>query len=150
MFGVQTVLPAILQIPNTCSNTSSTSNTSSSIGYHRVFSSPWAPHIEIEEKHFQISRVITRWARQSSTQIVDQFQLVLLTIILFLSCDDTTSLDHNQKAKIEQIQLKYILMFQRYLKVVHPKEANRKFVGGLMLLHHSKELEQLHRLRLPF
>ena len=141
--GVQTMLAALQHIPNNCSNSTGT-------GYHKVFSSPWAPHIEVEEKHYEISQAITRWARPTSSQTVDHFQLMLLTMIIFLSCDDVTCFDDLQKSKVEKIQLKYILLFHRYLKGVHPKEASAKFIGGLMLLHHSKELQQLHKLRLPF
>jgi hypothetical protein len=75
--------------------------------------------------------------------------MALLTIIILLSCEDTGFVAE-QKSRIENIQLKYILMYQRYLKHAYPKEANAKFVGGLMLLHHSKELCYLHSMRLPF
>jgi hypothetical protein len=35
------------------------------------------------------------------------------------------------------------------LKSLYPNEANAKFAGGLMLLHYSKELCEMHSLRLP-
>jgi len=118
--------------------------------YDIVYSSPWAPHVEIEEKHRQITRAIKRWARSSSgSDSIDKNQSSLLSIIILLSCDDDMGFSKEQKEKIHQLQMKYILMYQRYLKMAYPQEANAKFVGGLMLLHHTKELCQMNSLRLP-
>ena len=138
--GVHNVLPAIQQL-NTFQN-------SVTEGYSAVFSSPWAPHIDIEEKHYEITTAINRWARTGDRKL-DKFQMVLLTIIILLSCEDTGFVGE-QKSRIEKLQMKYIIMYQRYLKHACPKEAKAKFVGGLMLLHHSKELFNLNSMRLPF
>ncbi len=43
-----------------------------------------------------------------------------------------------RKSKVENLQTEYFLMYRQYLKHAYSKEANTQFVGGLMLLHHSK------------
>ncbi len=139
--GVATILPILQQFQ--------VSNISNDDRYNNVFSSPWAPHIDIEDQHHQITQAIKRWARSGTAKGYDQIQSVLLSIIIFLSCEDEMSLERQQKAKIEKLQMKYILLYQRYLKSSYPREANAKFVGGLMLLHYSKELCKMHSLRLP-
>jgi hypothetical protein len=140
--GVSNILPVLQQIP--------VSKAPKSDAYDIVYSSPWAPHVEIEEKHRQITRAIKRWARSSSTHdSIDKYQSILLSIIILLSCEDDLDLSKEQKEKIHQLQMKYILMYQRYLKAAYPQEANAKFVGGLMLLHHTKELCEMNSLRLP-
>jgi len=139
--GVATILPVLQQIQ--------VSNVAKFDGYSKVFSSPWAPHIEIEERHLQITRAINRWSRSGAGQRRDRIQSVLLSIIILLSLEDEMGFDEQQKAKIEKLQIKYILIYQRYLKSKYPMEANGKFAGGLMLLHYSKELCNMHSLRLP-
>ncbi len=140
--GVSNILPVLQQIQ--------VSNVPKFDAYDIVYSSPWAPHVEIEEKHRQITRAIKRWARSSSgSDSIDKNQSILLSIIILLSCDDDMGFSKEQKEKIHQLQMKYILMYQRYLKMAYPQEANAKFVGGLMLLHHTKELCQMNSLRLP-
>lgn len=74
--------------------------------------------------------------------------MVILTMVLLLSCDEI-QIDPDRKSRIESLQMKYILMYQRYLKWAYPKESNVKFACGLMLLHHAKELEHYHSQRLP-
>ncbi len=140
--GVSNILPVLQQIQ--------VSKVPQFDAYDIVYSSPWAPHVEIEEKHRQITRAIKRWARSSSgSDSIDKNQSILLSIIILLSCDDDMGFSKEQKEKIHQLQMKYILMYQRYLKMAYPQEANAKFVGGLMLLHHTKELCQMNSLRLP-
>ncbi len=139
--GVSNILPVIQQFQ--------ASHIFNADVYNNLFSSPWAPHIDIEDQHRQITQAINRWARSRADEGRDQIQSVLLSIIIFLSSEDETAFDNQQKAKIERLQMKYILLFQRYLKSKYPKEANAKFVGGLMLLHYSKELCEMHSLRLP-
>jgi len=78
----------------------------------------------------------------------DILQLMLLNMMIFLSTEDT-NFDANQKAKIEALQLKYTLMYHRYLKWAHPKDCKIKFVGGLMLLQQAKQLCELSSMRLP-
>ena len=117
-------------------------------GYKVVFASPWAAHADIETKHLEISKSIWRWSRNPSDQLLDYCQMVILSLILLLITEDT-GLDPGQKARVEELQLKYILMYQRYLKWAYPKESNFRLTGGLMLLHHAKELELFHSLGLP-
>ena len=71
-------------------------------------------------------------------------------MILLLSSEDL-DLTQEQKSQIEENQFKYITMLHRYLKYTYDvNEANTKFAGGLMILHHAKELYRMHALRLPF
>ncbi len=83
-------------------------------------------------------------------QVSDQIQLTLVQMILLLSTEDAENLTLEQKSRIEQSQLKYIIMLHRYLKSFYRTEANSKFAGSLMVLQYAKELYKLHSLRLPF
>jgi len=141
LLGVQAVVPAIQDIVVDDLN-------SSNDGYKAVFASPWAADAGIETKHLEISKSIWRWSRRQTDQQLDFFQMVILCLIILLMTEDT-GLNPGQKSGIEDLQLKYILMYQRYLKWAYPKECNFRLTGGLMLLHHAKELELFHSLRLP-
>jgi hypothetical protein len=74
--------------------------------------------------------------------------MMIVNMMLLLSTDEV-ELGPDQKSRVESLQLKYVLMYQRYLRWSHPKSANAKFAGGLMLLHHADQLRRLHSQRLP-
>ena len=139
--GVGKLIPVLQEI--------GTSPKSKFDGYRAIFASPWAAHSDIEKKHFEITKSILNWTKSSRDERPDSFQLLLVTMIIFLSCEDTSFVGA-QKLKVEKLQLKYVLLLQRYLKNVCPREANSKFTGGLMILHYAKELANMHSLRLPF
>ena len=107
------------------------------------------PKLQIEENHFRLTKTINRWSRPSPDQMADRLQLALVMMILLLSSEDL-NLAQEQKSQIEEYQFKYITMLRRYLKYTYLNEANTKFAGGLMILHHAKELYRMHALRLPF
>ena len=114
--------------------------------YSVVYSTPWAPHVDIEERHYRLTQTISRWSRRS--KILDSQLMILCCMILLLSADDLP-MAGNLKEKVSAIQMKYILMLHRYLKDTYPKQANTKFAGGLMLVQFSKELYDMHSMRLP-
>ena len=76
----------------------------------------------------------------------------LSTLALSTSVSNTSTLSTSvlNRKNIENVQLKYILMLQRYLQDKNPKNAKSKFADGLMLLHHAKQLYTFHSQRLPF
>lgn len=72
--------------------------------------------------------------------------LVLAVMILFTSTLDIEGVD---KEKIEPVHLNYVLLLQRYLKYKYPREANKR-LGDILMLHHpTRELFELHSMRLP-
>jgi hypothetical protein len=72
--------------------------------------------------------------------------LVLVAMILFTSTLDVKNVN---VAKIEAVHVNYVLLLQRYLKSKYPKEANKRLADILMIQHHTKELYELHSMRLP-
>ena len=115
--------------------------------YDIMFASPWASHVDIEKQHLEISNSVVKWMMTSNEGEIDLLQLILLNMMIFFSTD-SANLDDRQRSKIEALQLKYTLMYHRYLQRAHPKDCRAKFVGGLMLLHQAKQLTELSSQRL--
>ena len=140
--GVQELLPLIesLNIKGVMKNVDF---------YDVIYSSPWASHVDIEMQHKEISNALVKWTKTSNEDEIDLLQLLLVNMMIFFSTDSVI-LDPHSRAKIEALQLKYTLMYHRYLQWAHPKDCRAKFVGGLMLLHQAKRLTELcsYRLRL--
>ena len=114
--------------------------------YSVVYSTPWAPHVDIEMRHYRLTQTISRWSRRN--KVLDSQLMILYSMILLLSTEDFP-LPDQLKTKVSSIQMKYISMLQRYLKDTYPKQANTKFAGGLMLIQFAKELYEMHSMRLP-
>lgn len=117
--------------------------------YDVMFASPWASHIDVEKQHLEISNSLAKWIKTSNEDQIDFLQILLLNLMIFFSTDGV-NLNEHQRSKIEALQLKYTLMYHRYLQWAHPKDCRAKFVGGLMLLQQAKQLTDLcsQRLRL--
>jgi hypothetical protein len=97
----------------------------------------------------KLTDLFRKWASPSPDVAPDKIQTTIFDVILLL-CVDETNLSPEKKKEIENVQLKYILMLQRYLQDKYPKQANVKLANGLMLLQLAKELYQMHSQRLPF
>ena len=95
------------------------------------------------------TRSIFKWLKTPNERQADFLQLVLINMMILLSTEDLPHLDQDKRSRIEAVQLKYTLLFQRYLKFAHPQDAGAKFLGGLMLIHQSGQLSQLTCQRLP-
>jgi hypothetical protein len=97
----------------------------------------------------KLTDIFRKWASPSPDVGPDKIQMTIFDVILLL-CVDEANLSPEKKKEIENVQLKYILMLQRYLQDKYPKQANVKLANGLMLLQLAKELYQMHSQRLPF
>ena len=115
--------------------------------YDTLFASPWASHIDIENQHLKISSSLVKWVKTTNEDQIDLLQNLLLNLMIFFSTD-CVDLNEHQRSKIEALQLKYTLMYHRYLQWAHPKDCRAKFVGGLMLLQQAKQLTDLCSQRL--
>jgi len=124
-------------------------NKSFNYGYKIVYSTPWAPNADIEERHFKLTQIISQLSRSADKKTLDSLILVLSSMILLLNPDDT-DMPNASKEKVSNIQMKYISLLHRYLKAKYPKKANSKLAGALMLIQMAKELYDLHAQRLPF
>ena len=80
---------------------------------------------------------------------MDYLLLVLVLNILIMSSDES-NLTPDQKSRIEQVQLQYTCLLQRYLKFSYKSQANSKFGDALMMIQTANELHKMHSMRLPF
>jgi len=64
-FGVEQLLPII---ENFIWNSQSKVIVGGSL-YPLIFSSPWAPNIELEEKHYELSMLVNKWVGCSLDQV---------------------------------------------------------------------------------
>ena len=61
----------------------------------------------------------------------------LLTFILLFNADFYAL---QNRDRVEKIQLKYIMILQRYLRSrLSPEAANNKFLEAMMLISHTRE-----------
>jgi len=92
---------------------------------------------DVEFRHEQIMRQIQSWPFDE-TQQFDHTMLLLMCLVLLFSTD----LSAFRKAEVvEQTQMKYTTLLQRYLKSkMSPKAANKKFLDAIMLISATQEL----------
>lgn len=138
--------------------------------YHMLYSTPWASGADIEDRHYHLSKLISRWPRvkpagdgqeghhhhhRCNGGKIDRAQFALLTVIMLLSHDTlpaSSGRDKSCKAKVEAQQLNYVTMLQRYLKDLHPWDrnlANSRLGEGLMIISQAREVYQMHSKMLP-
>ena len=79
----------------------------------------------------------------------DKIQLVLLTLVMVFCTDGISAQLSKFKTSIENLELKYLTMLQRYLKDKYPEKAHSKLAAGVMILHDAKEAHEIHTKRLP-
>jgi len=110
--------------------------------YQTLFPANWANNKEVEERHRQIFKKILMWTTIDNKMDGDLHKLMRL--ILFFNPDFTPIL---QRDKVEKLQLKYILLLQRYLKSkMEPADANKKFLDAMLLISYTKEMLELQKL----
>ncbi len=65
--------------------------------YDLIYSSPWAPHIDIEIEHSKLTEVFRRWASPvSPASAPDKMQMIIFEVILLL-CTDEVNLSPGTK-----------------------------------------------------
>ena len=134
------------------------------LNYDQVYSSPWAPNIELENRHKELTRKICQWplnhgsrggyhdhsdpASLGGSENVDRTMVVLLVHSLMYNTDFVTL---NDPQRVGQIQLQYLKLLHRYLKFKyeHSDFANSQLHSGVMIGSFAREREEIRRQRLP-
>lgn len=111
--------------------------------YKDVYYNNWAGDPKIEARHRMINKKIQAWPRNEKNEM-DPNMVLLMTVILLFNPETTNIVE---REKVESLQLKYILLLQRYLKSkMQPRFANTKFLEGMLLISFSKEMWDLSRM----
>lgn len=74
---------------------------------------------------------------------------MILFEMLMLFTIDQTKVESAQRMKIENLQIKFLTLLQRYLKFKYPNHYRLKIANGMTLLHNAEQLQKLHYQRLP-
>ena len=136
------------------------------LNYDQVFSSPWAPNIDLENRHKELTRKICQWPLDHGSKAgyhgskrdhdgslggvenVDRTMVVLLAHSLMFNTDFVKL---KEPQRVSQIQLQYLSLLHRYLKFKyeHSDFANRQLHSGVMIGSFAREREEIRRQRLP-
>lgn len=109
--------------------------------YETVFPSPWAPSLEVEERHKELFQKVQEYPRAPKGSHVDKI-LFMLTILVSLV---SVCLDRGTKdIRIENLQATYTMMLYRYLKETMGRKAYAKLMDGLMISTITKQLSEIH------
>lgn len=122
-----------------------------SIEYKQVFTSPWAPHITLEERDEELTKKISKWpldnTRGGNEKNIDGLMMFYLSNILLFSTD-FLPLENPQRVAL--VQTKYLKMLHRYLKSKYDQDhANNRFGNGIMIASFARESHEIRRKRLP-
>jgi len=113
--------------------------------YDELFPSKWANNKTLEERHKEIVSKIQKWPKDDTNEF-DSNLALLMTLILLFNADFNTTVD---KGVVENIQIKYILLLERYLRSkLSPEESNKKFLEAMLLLSYTKEVWEMNKLHL--
>jgi len=111
--------------------------------YEEVFPSQWANNSQVEARHRQIMERIQNWPYDQDNEF-DQKMLLLVCLMLLFNTDFENL---KKKDTVENVQLKYSLLLQRYLRSKMSQElANKKFLEAMMLLSFTRELWEMNEL----
>ena len=109
--------------------------------YGELFRAPWCPSREVEQLHRALVEDIAAWVDHT-----DHTQLVLLVCILAFNHD---FLDLQDRAAVERVQLKFVLLLQARLRATHPGPlAASKLAKAIMLPAVTRQIQQLTKKRL--
>ena len=109
-----------------------------------MFTSPWAPSIDIEKRHLEITRVMGPWPLDENKK-VGRVLMYLLANIIFLSTD---FVDVANKENVNKAQQMYVMMLQRYLRHKY-KDGDSRFLQGIMISSLAREAAEMRAQRLP-
>ena len=113
----------------------------------QVFTSPWAPHITLEERDEELTKKISKWPLDKSGGGPDGLMMCYLSNILLFSTD-FLPLENPQRVALVQTQ--YLKMLHRYLKSKYDQDhANNRFGNGIMIASLARESHEIRRKRLP-
>ncbi len=117
--------------------------------YEQVFTSPWAPSINLEQRHAELNKVISKWPVDeiNNHDVVDPLMLFCLGHVILFSSDFVDGIKDTKK--VNNTQMKYLSMLHRYLKHKYNGEANNRFGKGIMIASFVRESNEIKRKRLP-
>ncbi|TRY68800.1 hypothetical protein TCAL_04674 [Tigriopus californicus] len=109
--------------------------------YETVFPSPWAPSLEMEQRHKEMFNKVQEYPKNQDGSQVDKILFMLTVLVSLMS----VCLDHGAKdIRIENLQATYTMMLYRYLKQTMGTKAYAKLTDGLMIkfIHFLEEKEK--------
>jgi len=110
--------------------------------YSDLYPSHWADDPAMEEKHLQLITKIKTWPMNDKKEIDCNLVMMLMLVLFF----DTNSNPLAKSESVGEIQLKYSLLLQRYLKSRMAIEtANKKFLEAMLLLSEARELWEMNQ-----
>ena len=117
--------------------------------YKQIYSSPWAPNIELERRHEELTQKICQWPVKNTGENVkvDNVMVTCLGQCLMFNTDFITLKDPK---RVNKVQMRYIKLLQRYLKSRHDiSYANTHLHNGLMIGSFAREAMEICQKRLP-
>merc|ERR1719499_1177980 len=93
--------------------------------YDSLFTSPWCPSADIEEKHKKLMKEIAE-----SIDSGDMIEVILIVLIILFNPD---FLDLDDKKKVEIIQLKFVLALHAHYKKESFSDAGSRLARSLMI-----------------
>ena len=113
----------------------------------QVFTSPWAPHITLEERDEELTKKISKWPLDDTGGGPDGLMMFYLSNILLFSTD-FLPLENPQRVALVQTQ--YLKMLHRYLKSKYDQNhANNRLGNGIMIASFARESHEIRQKRLP-
>lgn len=113
------------------------------LSYEELYPDNWANNKEKEDRHRELVKKLQRWPTDEKNQLDYSLVFLMTTILLFNS-------DYNPlltRSIVEPIQLKYVILLQRYLRYkMNPEMANKKFLEAMLVLSYTKELWEINNL----
>jgi len=110
--------------------------------YKELYPENWVADAKIREQHQETVNKIVRWPRDENNQF-DPLMVALMTLILAFHADFYTLVN---RERVEKVQLKYIIILQRYLKSkLKPETSNTKFLDAMLLIDQTREAWQISR-----
>lgn len=119
----------------------SKSSPSQRFSYRHLFTAPWCQSSQLEAQHLSLMAQISSWVDPE-----DKIQLTLLTLILAFNTD---FLELENRAQVEEIQLKFVMLLQAYLRSsLPPQAAASRMVSALGLIAITREILDITKKRL--
>jgi len=108
--------------------------------YQDLYRNNWARDPNIEKLHRELTFKVARWPILNQQH--DPKMIALMTTILIFNAETPGLVD---RGSVEKVQLKYLLLLQRYLKsqLQNSMEANQKFLEAMYILSYTRDLRDL-------
>jgi len=111
--------------------------------YQEIYPQKWANNDEVEQRHMEIIKRLQSWPRKDNNEL-DFNMVILMTLMLIFNADFDGLVN---KTIVENVQLKYSMLLQRYLRSkMSPEIANKKFLEAMILLSYTKEVWDMNNM----